>query len=218
MSRRFDTLIFDLDGTLADTFPDVVISVNVGRAAMDRPPVPDAEVRRAIGPGRQVFLDTLMPSASGVEQQAFLDAFRAHYETHCLDTTQLYPGMETVLESVKDLRLAVATNKPGPTARKILEGLGVLGHFQRLLGPGEVRHPKPHPEMVVRALMELGSEPETALFIGDTVLDIQAGQAAGVAVAAAGWGYGHPEEIKSHRPDFILEKPVDIHHTLHINC
>ena len=217
MSRRFDTLIFDLDGTLADTFPDVVTAVNVGRAAMDRPPVPGAEVRKAIGPGKQVFLDTLMPDASEAEQRAFLDAFRAYYEVHCLDSTRLYPGMEAVLEAAQGLSLAVATNKPGPTARLILDGLGVLDRFQRLLGPGDVTHPKPHPELVVRALMELGSEPETALFIGDTVLDMQAGQAAGVAVGAALWGYGHPEELRTHRPDFLLENPADIHHTLHIN-
>ena len=207
-----DTLIFDLDGTLVHTFPDVAAAVNAGRAQMDCPPLSDAEIECAIGPGKQAFLDALMPGTSPAEQSTFLDHFRDHYTAHCLDETRLYDGIEAVLDSAQGCRLAVATNKPRATSTKILDGLGVLHRFDLLLGPDDVAQAKPHPEMIQKILSRFSVSPDSVVMIGDTANDMLAGRAAGTATAAALWGYGHREELKTHQPDFPLEAPADIHH------
>jgi len=207
-----DTLIFDLDGTLVHTFPDVAIAVNAGRARMDCAPLSDREIEKAIGPGKQAFLDALLPGASSADQSIFLGHFRDHYTAHCLDNTRLYNGIEAVLDSAEGCRLAVATNKPRATSTKILDGLGVLHRFELLLGPDDVAQAKPHPEMIQKILSRFSVAPESAVMIGDTANDMRAGSAAGTATAAAFWGYGHRDELKTHQPDFPLEAPVDIHH------
>ncbi|MBN2415132.1 HAD-IA family hydrolase [bacterium] len=208
--RRFRTVIFDLDGTLVDTFPDVSACINRALTAMERTPLPPERARAAIGPGKDVFLRTILGDDAEREEERFLKIFRGFYITHCLDNTTLFPDMETVLAELASHTLIVATNKPGAAARRILAGLGVLSCFAMVVGPEQVERAKPAPDMIEYALAATGGEKDSAVIIGDTELDMQAGRAAGIVTAAALYGYGDRARVRDAAPDFCLASPREI--------
>lgn len=205
-----DTVIFDLDGTLVDTFTDVSACINRALTVMERTPLSPERARTAIGPGKDVFLRTILGDDAEREEERFLKIFRGFYITHCLDNTSLFPEMETVLTKLASRTLVVATNKPGAAARRILAGLGVLSCFALIVGPEQVEHAKPAPDMIDYALERTGGKKKSTLIIGDTELDILAGKAAGVASAAALYGYGNDRLIRQADPDYCLKSPLDI--------
>lgn len=202
-------IIFDLDGTLADTLPDVAAAINAARKEMNRPPLSPDQIRKAIGPGKDDFLRAVFPDTERPDEGLFLNLFRSHYWDHCLDNTALFPGMDTVLESL-DCPLAVASNKPRRFIEKILEGLNIIGKFQTRLSADDVEEAKPHPEMILRILRIHGVNPERSLMVGDTDKDILAGQRAGTQVCAVRYGYGSLEMIRLLEPDYLIETPMDL--------
>ncbi len=210
MRARFDTIIFDLDGTLADTAPDVLRAVNRALEKMGVQPISFDQVKRAIGPGKEEFLRTVFPEAGEHGLRMFLTTFREIYWEHCLDRTKLFPEMNTVLERVKDRTLGVATNKPKAFTEKILGGLGVRDLFGEVVGPEDVTHTKPHPEMIVRILERLGGNPSRTVLVGDTDKDVLAGRGAGVRVCGVRYGYGTAEEIALQKPDFLVDVPLEL--------
>lgn len=206
----FETVIFDLDGTLADTFPDVSACINRALTVMGREVLTPEKARLAIGPGKEVFLQTILGTDALREEERFLKIFRGFYIDHCLDSTALFPGIETVLAELAPLRLAVATNKPGAAARRILAGLGILSAFSLIAAPENVTRAKPAPDMIDWVLRKTGGRRESALMIGDTDLDIMAGNAAGITTAAALYGYGSSSLITSACPDFSIDRPEEL--------
>jgi len=210
MGNRFDTIIFDLDGTLADTAPDVLAGVNRALDKMGARPITLDQVKRAIGPGKEEFIRMVFPDTGKHDVKTFLTTFREIYWDHCLDQTKLFVGMDRVLEKLKDRTLGVASNKPRSFTEKILEGLGIRNLFDEVVGPEDVTHTKPHPEMIVRILERVGGKPSRTLFVGDTDKDMLAGRGAGVRVCGVRYGYGILEEIELQRPDFLVDLPLEL--------
>lgn len=209
-NSAIDTVIFDLDGTLVDTFPDVSACINRALTAMKRDPLPPERAKTAIGPGKEVFLRTILGDDAEREEERFLKIFRGFYITHCLDNTTLFPGMETVLTELASHRLIVATNKPGAAARRILAGLGVLSCFAFVVSPEQVEQAKPAPDMIEYALKRTGGDTASAIIIGDTELDMQAGKNAGITTVAALYGYGDAGRISAASPDYSVHSPLEI--------
>lgn len=210
MAKSYDTVIFDLDGTLADTLPDVAHSINGARERMGFGPIPESQVRRAVGPGREEFIQIIFPEVDCPDDKAFLSNFRDIYWHRCLRTTTLFPGMEDVLIQLKDHNLAVATNKPMRFSEKILRGLNVWGRLKLALGPEDVKHAKPHPEMVVKAMEMMQTKPSKTLFVGDTDKDLLAGRGAGVDVCGVLYGYGEQAVLEKNRPDYMIKSPIEL--------
>jgi len=210
MNHRFETIIFDLDGTLADTAPDVMVAINHALNKMKARPVSLDQVKRAIGPGKEEFIQTVLPDARKSEKEKFLASFRAFYWDHCLSQTALYPQMEEVLNKLQGRALAVASNKPRFFTEKILKGLGVLDLFHGVVGPEDVTHAKPHPEMIVALLKRLEKKPSRTLLVGDTDKDMLAGRGAGVRLCAVRYGYGRSEDLIPQRPDFLIDYPGEL--------
>ena len=210
MHGRFKTILFDLDGTLADTLQDVGDAINHALYRMGRPAMPPERIRRAVGPGREAFIQQVFPGVKNPDYEAFIGLFRAFYWDHCLDRTRLFEGMGTVLERIGDLKLGIASNKPKRFSEKILKGLGIRKRFQLVLGPGDVKKAKPHPEMILKSVEALGGSIETTLFIGDTEPDMQAGQDARVRVCAVRYGYGDWDEVMKRNPDYAAETAAEI--------
>ena len=203
-------VIFDLDGTLANTLPDVHASINFALETLNRPILNDAQIREAIGPGKDHFIQAAMPGATEAQGVEFLEIFRGRYETHCLNKTRLFHGMETVLKAISGLKLGVASNKPTHFSTQILEGLGVKGRFDFIAGPDNVTHAKPDPEMINLVLDRLDVPSENALFVGDTDHDVMAGKGAGVNVCAVRYGYGLVEKMEVHHPEFWIDEPLEL--------
>jgi 2-phosphoglycolate phosphatase len=177
-------LVFDLDGTLADTRSDLAASVNAALEAAGLAPLPVAAIVGFVGDGARNLL-TRSLAAAGIAQpgpgdiEAALSAFMAHYQRNCLLATAAYPGLGAALQELSAYRMAVLTNKPAAPARAILEGLGLARHFAHVFGGDNPYGQKPEPA-ALRKLMELeGAHPGETVMIGDGVQDLRAARRAG---------------------------------------
>jgi phosphoglycolate phosphatase len=210
MNRSFDTLIFDLDGTLIDSAPDVHFSVNCALKEMGKPEIGYQDIKRAIGPGQDEFLSVVFPNGKKSDIYRFISIFRKYYWEHCLDQTVLFPGIQTLLSDLKDTQFAIASNKPKTFVEKIAAGLNILSDFRCVVGSEDVEHVKPDPEMIVKALELCKCEPNRALLIGDTDRDIMAGKAAGVRVCGVKYGYGEIRGIEMQKPNFLIDRAEEL--------
>ena len=210
MSDRYLNIIFDLDGTLADTLPDVAFGVNRALEEMGLPSLSIDQIKKAVGPGKDEFIRAIFPDVESPDAKTFLTKFRRIYWDHCMDRTRLFPGMDDVLSGLKGRKLGVASNKPKVYSEKILDGLGVRDLFLDVLGPEDVAHAKPHPEMVVTFLDRIGGNPSQTILIGDTDKDILAGRGAGIGVCGVRYGYGEIDKIERLNPDFIIDHPLEL--------
>ena len=205
-----DLLIFDLDGTLCDTKEDIATSVNLTLKELRLPEKPPKVIYGYVGSGVRKLLEQAVGEGSGERFKTAMQIFRGHYNAHLLDTTKLYPGLETVLNHFQQKKKAVVTNKPQDYTDRILDGLGLTRYFDLVLG-GDNGHPlKPDPQMILTVLDQFGSDPARTVMIGDGLHDIVAARAAGIKVCAVGYGLGDPHQLKLAKPDFFSERPEEL--------
>ncbi len=187
-------LVFDLDGTLVDSYRAIAESLNYARSRFDEPPLSDEAVRRTVGRG----LESLIADSLGrqrVEQGVRL--FRERYAEIYAGATFLLPGVDSALMELRrrGYPMTVASNKPARFGRAILEELGVAEHFVDILGPDIVGSTKPEPTMIHRCLELMGVPRERALYVGDMVLDVESARQAGVHVALIEGGSSSREQL-----------------------
>lgn len=202
-------VLFDFDGTLADSYPAITASVNDIRSAHGLPPLPEDEVRRHVGRGPAYLLEHTVPGAN-IEQA--LARYRAHHPSVMRDGTHLFPGTAEALAALKHggLHLAVCSNKPVAFTRELLGYFGLAPLMDVVLGPEDVARPKPAPDMVQVALSRLGVSVGEALYVGDMVVDIQTARAAGVAVWVVPTGSNDWSALEAGRPDRILHSLCEL--------
>ncbi|WP_026380463.1 phosphoglycolate phosphatase [Afifella pfennigii] len=188
-------ILFDLDGTLVDSVPDLAGALNALLEAESLDPLSEGEVRKMVGDGVERLVERGLAARgrklAGEELEGFTRLFLSLYEPRATLKTRLFPGVAETLESLagEDIRLAVLTNKPAEATRLILEGLKVERFFSVVIGGDSGLPKKPDPAVVFRALKELGVAAEEALLVGDSPADIGAARAAGLAVIAVSYGY-----------------------------
>lgn len=198
-------ILFDFDGTLADSFPAITASTNHTRAAYGLAPLPDAEVRRYVGHGLDHLLRTLVPNAPTGEA---VTKYREHHRDTMLSGTRLMSG---VAEAVPELarrgyRMAVCSNKRVEFTRKLVEALGLESYFAAVLGPDDVgNRAKPDPSMVLEGLRRLGIPPDEAVYVGDMAVDVQTARAAGVPVWLVPGGAAGEADAEAAGPDRVLQ-------------
>ena len=201
---RFRHILFDLDGTLVDSTADIVAAANAARASLGLAPLPHETVRGFIGDG----VDTLLAQCVPAEHlHPAIEAYRAHYAAHMLDTTRAYPGVEALLEDLSraGLALAVVTNKPRRYTVPMLDALGLARFFGAVVGGDGPSGRKPAPGPFLEALAALGGGRGTALVVGDGRNDVNGARAAGIPVCGALYGIGSPEEMRALAPDFLIQ-------------
>jgi phosphoglycolate phosphatase len=212
LSTRNQLLVFDLDGTLVDSTRDLAAATNAAlqRVAPGHPALPVQTVLGFVGNGARVLIEKTLQHA-GVDRPAddVLPVFLECYDRCLLDTTRPYPGIPEALGALEGYPLAVLTNKPGPLARKLLEGLGLAARFARIWGPGDVPERKPSPTGLQRLIEELGATPETAWMIGDSPVDVRTARAAGVRIAGVTWGLA-PDDLVREQPDRLIDDARDL--------
>ncbi len=210
MTLPVDLLLFDLDGTLADTKADLATAVNLTLRHFGVPEHPPEHIYAFVGDGVRVLLARAFESKGAKAFEEALTVFRGHYMDHLLDQTRFYPGVEKVLSHFADKKKGIVTNKPIEYTLKLIDGLGARPRFDIILGGNSTPNLKPHPEMIHRALETLSVKADSAVMIGDNVNDIQAARAAGVRSVAVGYGLGDAAVLKAAGPDFFCEKMEDV--------
>jgi phosphoglycolate phosphatase len=202
---KVDLLIFDLDGTLADTKDDLATCVNLTLAEIGLPQKSKQEIYGFVGGGVRRLIRQAVGETEEDRFARAMQIFRKHYLVHLLDTTKLYPGMDDVLEHFKTKKKAVVTNKAQIYTDPLAEGLRLKDRFNLILG-GDNGYPlKPEPEMLLTVLERLSADPKRTVMIGDGLHDIHASRAAGIAICAVGYGLGNPDDLRKAEPDFFSE-------------
>jgi phosphoglycolate phosphatase len=199
----FRAVIFDFDGTLADSYPAIAASVNHVRGIHGLPPLGEVEVRRHVGRGPHYLLEHTV-SVGDIE--ANIAAYRAHHPSVLRSGTHLMPGAADALHNLhaRGLRLGICSNKPVDFTRELVAYLGVESYLDLLLGPEDVPRPKPAPDMLRLALTRLHVEAKQALYVGDMTVDIQTARSAGVSVWVVPTGSDEVETLRKARPDRLL--------------
>jgi phosphoglycolate phosphatase len=189
------TLVFDLDGTLVDTAPDLVAATNHALADLGLAPVPDTTLRASIGQGaRYMIVQGLQQTGLTLPEpdvDRLLELFLAYYEANIANTSRPFDG---AMEALEELRraghpLVVCTNKREDLSRRLLDALGMTGLFAALAGRDTFTVYKPHPDHLRKVVLLSGGDPARSIMIGDTSIDIATARAASVPVIACSFGY-----------------------------
>lgn len=205
-TARPAAVLFDLDGTLIDSIELILGSMRHAFSRCDRTVPSDDEWLTGVGiPLRTMFHRY---AASDVEIDELIAAYREHQLANHDSLVRCYDEVPETLGALAlaGHPLAVVTSKGDMLAKRGLELVGIASHFETIISCDSCTRHKPHPEPVLTALERLGYEPEEALFVGDSVHDIEAGNAAGVETVAALWGPFTREQLAVARPDRFIER------------
>jgi phosphoglycolate phosphatase len=189
-------LIFDLDGTLADSRADLATGINLMRAHYGLPPIRMDIIETYVGDGIRKLVERSLQGAS-VDLDEALALDKKFYAEHMLDETALYPGVADGLKKLAKVghALAVLSNKPGDPSRIILKHLGVDGFFLRIIGGGDVPNLKPAPDGIFELMKKSGTESSNVWMLGDHHTDLEVAHNAGVKSGFVTYGIGHPGEF-----------------------
>ena len=205
MKKTIRLVIFDLDGTLVNAYRAVADSVNYTMAQLGLAKKSTALIRRKVGWG-----DTkLIREFAGEELfEKAIRIYRRHHKEALGKGTRLLAGAAGVLKFLKqkDIKTAIATNRPSRFTRIILKELDLSSHFQHILCADKIAHGKPHPMILREVLKKFSLRPSEACYVGDMIIDVQAGRRAGVRTVAVPTGSSTREELLAEGPDHMIER------------
>jgi len=198
-----DLIMFDFDGTLADSLPAAVKAIQLMLAELGYPRKNGEEIGRHIGFGERA----LVAGSIGSEEKEKVDQAQASYYRHNseqIKLVELYPHVRETLEHFRDKKMVVVSNKRDEFIIKILEAQGVHSYFKEVFGGDSSPCLKPDPCVLLSILKEYGVRPERALLVGDMKIDIDTGKNAGVITCGAAYGFEGRDKLAAEKPDFII--------------
>lgn len=209
-----DTVLFDMDGTLLNTLGDIHASVNFALEQSGLAPVTLNETREAAGYGSIVLIEMVTKgdfAQDSAEFKRVFNDFSNHYAEHCKDSTQPYPGIMELLAALKELgiKMAVVSNKIHHETEALRQSW-FAEYIPLAIGRAEDVPAKPDPTMALRALEQLGSTPQSTLFVGDSQPDVQTGKNAQCTSVGCTWGFRSREILEAERADFIIDAPLEL--------
>ena len=203
MIPRFPFYLFDIDGTLLDSAPDICAAVQdviVANGASER----EFEYLRSFVGWHLINLfQDVFPDFDAGQIDGLIQQYRTNYLGRCHRQTKLFPGAKEAL-AVLGGRKSTATTKGTPTTRAVLSQFGLIEYFDHVQGTDGIPS-KPAPDVLLTAMAALGARPEEVLMVGDAVADIAAGRAAGVKICAVRYGYGDQQEMARLEPDYWVD-------------
>ena len=211
---RFATIVFDFDGTIANTLPliyqtfNTVLEPRIGRI------LPDAEIRSHFGPPDQVILGRYVDEAE--RETAFAEYIELYARDHN-EHVYLYDGMYDLLQKCKDegMRIGIMTGKSRVSANISLRELGIEQFIDVLVAGDDVVMPKPHPEGVIAAIAQLGHiDAEKGAMVGDSAADIYAGRGSGLYTIGVTWGVPEHDDLRAAKPDVICDTVSELRRQL----
>jgi phosphoglycolate phosphatase len=206
-------VFFDLDGTFADTAPDLARALNAMRQTRGLAPLPLEDTRPLTSLGARGLLGIgfgLTPDHA--EYRAMREEFLAIYERDICRDSRLFPGTADLLDAIdaRGTRWGIVTNKAERLARLLLDRLGVAARACCIVGGDSTGHTKPSPEPLLAACRTIQAHPQACIYVGDDRRDVQAAHAAGMKAAVAGWGYLNGGNPQTWEADWLIENPLDL--------
>ena len=209
-TRRYRAVLFDLDGTLVDSYAALAEAVNHARRRHDLLELPASGIRSLVGDG----LEKLLQRAFEIDEvpESVREAFERRYDEICCVESRVLEHVESTLGELarRGIPMAVCTNKPTGFSRKILEYLGLSAHFRAIVGPDVAGARKPSAQHVLHTLDAAGCGTDGTLFVGDMPIDVEAARNSGIDVAAVATGSSSYEDLVSAKPDHMLDRFSDI--------
>lgn len=208
------TVLFDLDGTLADTAPDLAFALNTLLAEQGRSTLPYDAIRPVVSHGAAALVE----HGFGIDRQdlrfpPLRERLLEIYQQHLARHTRLFPGMSSLMDALatRDINWGIVTNKPAFLTEPLLEALGIRNEAACVVSGDTTANRKPHPEPMLHACRLAGSEPAECLYVGDAARDIEAGKAAGMRTLVALFGYiGEEDQPERWGADGMIQMPADI--------
>ncbi len=209
---RFRAVIFDLDGTLADTLSDIAEAMNRALAAHDLPTLEPDAYRSLVGEGVERLVERSVPIDQPDLVGPVLEDLKRYYTAHMLDKTTAYSGVPELLDRLTErgLPMAVVSNKPEPATRSMVERMFDRWRFAAVVGGTDGVPLKPDPTVVLKIASALGVEPSACVYLGDTMTDMQTAVAAGMYPVGVLWGFRDRDELLAHGAKALIEQPLDL--------
>ena len=214
MKLRVSAVLFDLDGTLVDSAPDLAGAANEMRLARGMPPLAYDVLRAHAGTGARGMLAAALqthPGEAGYE--TLRDEFHDRYERRLLQETRLFDAVASMLDALDRHAVpwGIVTNKALRFAQPLSSALGLWPRAAALVGGDSTGHTKPHPAPLLEAARRLGLPPQACVYVGDDQRDVHAGRAAAMGALAAAWGYlGVGAPVHEWGADVVLAEPNDL--------
>ena len=208
----YQTVVFDMDGTILETLADIHHSVNVTMDAMGYPHRSFEEVRGFVGNGAARLIRCCVPEGCNEEDcQQALNYYKAYYGKHAQDATAPYPGIPELLKTLKGrgIQLAVVSNKPDDSVKELCEAY-FPGVFPVAIGDHPDRRKKPAPDSVFAALEILGVPAEGAVYVGDSEVDLTTAKNAGLPCIAVTWGFRDEAELRKQGAVTLAHTPEEL--------
>lgn len=210
MKRKYDYVLFDFDGTIADTGRGIMRCALLALEAFGYSEPDKSRLRLFIGPP---LVDSFMAYGADLDTaQKMVDKYREHYSAGGMFECDLYSGAAEMLEALSraGCKMAIASSKPGKYVGAILEKLGIDKYFLYISAP-EIGHVNPtKAELITKAMEKLGAEKESTVMVGDRLFDIEGAKQTGLASIGAVYGFGGEKEMKDYRADKLAFNALDI--------
>lgn len=206
-------VLFDLDGTFADTAPDLAGAINVMRRERRMPDLPSSATRPVASLGARGLLNAGFGiGPEHADYRAMREEFLVLYERDICRRTRLFPGTSDLLDAIEQrgLRWGIVTNKAERLARLLLGELGVSPRAACIIGGDSTPHLKPHPAPLLAACDVIGEAPGACIYVGDDRRDVEAAHAAGMKAAAVRWGYLNGSDPETWNADWLITNPQDL--------
>lgn len=209
---RYRAVLFDLDGTLVDSYAALADAVNHALRAHDLPAIDTGQIKDLVGNGIEALLQRALKTED--VPPSVTEAFEARYDEVCCTASRIFADVEETLAELTSsgVTMAVCTNKPTFFSKKILDFLDLSSHFRAIVGPDLAGARKPDARHVLRTLEEARCPADDVLFVGDMPIDIAAARNAGIDVAVVTTGSSSYEQLVSARPDYVLDRFSDLVH------
>jgi 2-phosphoglycolate phosphatase len=213
---QIQAVLFDLDGTLVDSAPDLIVAMQRLRAAQGEPHMDTASIGAVVSKGGRAMLRRGFPDADDARIEDLLPRFLDLYFEAIATHTSTYPGVDDVLAALEaqNVRWGVVTNKPGWLARALLSALELDVRCAALVCGDCLAQKKPDPEPILHACALAGVSAARSVYVGDDIRDIEAGRRAGTMTIAAGWGYLNDEDPQDWQADAVVVAPRDLRSVL----
>ena len=207
-----DLYIFDFDGTLVDTAPDVQVAINLMRRKYNLCDLSLNETKKLIGRGQKYTIDMAIADEDGIDCDEAEKLYKSYYFENMTRHARLYPGIMNILGFLKDnyKDICIVSNKYSYYVERIIESLGCKGFFSFICGPDIIDIKKPEPDMVLYAAQKTGNNIDRTILIGDSEFDVITGKNARITTTFAIHGYGNYDEVVREEPDYLLVGKEDL--------